>query len=166
MELYYTANSPAGDDYISVLVKEDHLNGPQTDYGPSGDHANYDHMHVLRGYVTNTWGDMIPNPTMGSTVTRSYTMTIPAGWNVANCRVVAFSEKINGVYPPSDVVLRRNNTVIGELRIMSILVGVQGYTARETVSLIIRCYGSYIVPYEHGCTSGWNSEMSEWYAGD
>ncbi len=63
----YTANSPAGNDYISVLVKENHLNGPQTDY-TNGNHANYDHMHVLRGYITDTWGEDVGNHVAGEQV--------------------------------------------------------------------------------------------------
>src|SRR5690349_7484038 len=37
----YTANSPAGNDYISVFLKEDHLIGYQADY-TNGTQPNYD----------------------------------------------------------------------------------------------------------------------------
>ncbi len=85
----YTADSPLGNDYVSVLVMENHLVGWQTDYA-NGNHTNYDHMHVLRHYLTDTWGEDVGNPTAGSTIDRIYTYTVPATWNIANCDVVAF----------------------------------------------------------------------------
>ena len=55
VELFYTSDSP-GNDYIHVLVKEDHLTGWQTDYG-NGNQPNYDHTEVMRAYATPVWGD-------------------------------------------------------------------------------------------------------------
>lgn len=117
VELYYTADSPTGNDYISVLVKENHIIGWQTDYGPSGDHANYDHMHVFRAYVTPTWGDQVANPTSGTSVTRSYTLAVPATWNIANCEVLAFvSEDHREVYQARTVLADGGSTLfIGAL---------------------------------------------------
>ena len=166
VELYYTANSPAGNDYISVLVKEDHLNGPQTDYGPGGNHANYDHVHVLRAYVTNTWGDMVPNPTMGSTVTRSYTMTVPAAWNIANCRVVAFvSEDHSEVYQTSDIAADGGTTlVIGEFADNApVYVGVPNATPATVNTVFTNLLGAtedYIVTLTNtGAPAGWSSAL-------
>ncbi|MBP6310799.1 MAG: Omp28-related outer membrane protein [Flavobacteriales bacterium] len=166
VELYYTADSPPGDDYISVLVKEDHLDGPQTDYGPSGNHANYDHVHVLRGYVTDTWGDMVVNPTMGSTITRSYTMTVPAAWNIANCRVVAFvSEDHSEVYQGSDIAADGGTTlVIGEFADSApVYVGVPNGTPAAVNTVFTNLLGStedYIVTLTSmGAPAGWSSEL-------
>jgi len=112
VELYYTADSPAGNDYISVLVKENHVIGWQTDYGPAGDHAAYDHTHVLRAFATDTWGDQVPNPTSGSTVTRTYTLAVPATWNIANCEVLAFvSEDHSEVYQARTVLADGGTTL-------------------------------------------------------
>jgi len=112
----YTADSPTGSDYFSVFVKENHLNGPQTDY-TNGNHANYDHLHVLRSYVTDTWGDDIGNHVTGDFVERTYTFTIPPSWNVANCEVVAFiSEYRSEVYQVREVPMDGGTTlVIGAL---------------------------------------------------
>ncbi|MGV9012409.1 MAG: Omp28-related outer membrane protein [Flavobacteriales bacterium] len=108
VQLYYTASSPTGDDHISVLVTEDHITGPQTDYGPAGSTSTYDHMHVLRDYLTDIWGEAVPNPASGETVDRTYTMTVPATWNMANCKVTAFV----GEYQ-SDVYQARTIPAIG-----------------------------------------------------
>jgi len=113
----YTGDSPAGNDYISVFVKEDHLDGPQTD-NTNGNHANYDHMHVLRGYITGTWGEDVGNHVAGDLVERTYTFTVPPEWNIANCEVVAFvSEYQSEVYQARDVAADGGTTlVIGDLQ--------------------------------------------------
>lgn len=109
---YYTANSPAGNDYFSVLIKEDHLIGWQTDYA-NGNHTDYDHLHVLRDYVTDTWGEDVGNPMAGETVERTYTYTIPAGWNIANLQVTAFvSEYQSEVYQAKNVAADGGTTLI------------------------------------------------------
>lgn len=112
----YTSDSPGGNDYISVLVKENHLIGWQTDYA-NGNHTDYDHVHVLRHYLTDTWGEDIGNPTTGTTVDRVYTYSVPATWNMANCEVVAFvSEYQSEVYQAREVAADGGTTlVIGEL---------------------------------------------------
>ncbi len=112
----YTSDSPSGNDYVSVLVKENHLIGWQTDYA-NGNHTDYDHVHVLRHYLTDTWGEDVGNPTAGSTVDRTYTYTVPATWNIANCEVVAFvSEYQSEVYQAREVAADGGTTlVIGDL---------------------------------------------------
>lgn len=126
---YYTANSPAGNDYISVFVKEDHLDGPQTDYA-NGNHTNYDHLHVLRDYITDTWGeDLGSNPVAGETVERTYTYTVPSTWNMANCQVVAFvSEYQSEVYQAREVAAIDGTTLL----IGSLQSDAQAYRAGST----------------------------------
>ncbi len=113
----YTADSPNGNDYFSVLVKEHHLDGPQTDY-TNGNHANYDHMHVLRGYLTDTWGEDVGNHVAGELVERTYTYAVPSTWNISNCEVVAFvSEYQTEVYQVKAVPANGGTTlVIGALQ--------------------------------------------------
>lgn len=117
VELLYTANSPGGDDYISVLLVESGIIGPQTDYGPSGNHTDYEHNHVLRSYITGTWGEAVNTTTQGTSLVRTYTFTVPEQWNVANCEVVAFvSEDHSEVYQVREVPADGGTTlVIGEL---------------------------------------------------
>jgi hypothetical protein len=116
VQLYYTSESPGGNDRIAVAVTEDHLYGWQTDYGPAGDNANYDHLHVLRDYITDIWGDEV-NTTGGTmtgvTVDRTYTLTVPAEWNIANCHVVAFvGEYQSDVYQARTVAAQDGSTVV------------------------------------------------------
>ena len=95
VELFYTGNSAGGNDHIAVLLKEDHIIGYQQDY-VNGAQANYDHKNVLRAYITELWGDEVTTTTAGSFVQRTYSYTVPAGWNIANCDVVAFVSEFQG----------------------------------------------------------------------
>ncbi|MBK9193746.1 MAG: Omp28-related outer membrane protein [Flavobacteriales bacterium] len=105
VELYYTDNSPGGSDYITVLLKEDHIVAYQSDYGPNGPQANYDHLNVLRAYLTPLWGDEVTTPTQGTLVTRTYTYTVPANFDIANCSTVAFVGEYQGtVYQAREVM--------------------------------------------------------------
>ncbi|HNK42064.1 MAG TPA: Omp28-related outer membrane protein, partial [Flavobacteriales bacterium] len=108
----YTGDSPSGNDYISVLVTESHIIGYQADY-TNGTHQNYDHLHVLRGYLTDTWGEDVGNHVAGETVDRTYTMAVPPEWNIANCEVVAFiSEYQTEVYQARDVAADGGTTLV------------------------------------------------------
>lgn len=95
VELYYTANSAGGSDFISVLLKEDHLIGWQSDY-VNGSQPNYDHVNVLRAYLTPTWGDEVTSTALGSSVLRTYTMIVPAGYDENNCSVLAHVGEYQG----------------------------------------------------------------------
>lgn len=122
VELLYTANSPApGNDHISVLLKESHIIGWQTDYGPSGNHTNYDHTNVLRDYITDTWGDTVSTTSAGTSVTRTYVFNVPLAWDIANCEVVAFvSEYQAEVYQAREIPADGGTTlVVGDLVLTS-----------------------------------------------
>lgn len=111
--LYYTANSPGGSDYISVLLKESDIIGWQTDYGPNGNDPNYNHTDVLRHYLTDVWGDEVTTTTQGTTVTRTYTYNVPTDFNIANCEVVAFvGEYQTEVYQAREVAADGGSTLI------------------------------------------------------
>jgi hypothetical protein len=113
VQLYYTSDSPGADDRIAVLVTENHLIGWQTDYGPAGDHANYDHLHVLRDYVTDIWGETVGTTSPGTWVDRTYTYTVPAAWDVANCEVTAFvGEYQSDVYQAKTVPADGGTTLV------------------------------------------------------
>ncbi len=112
VQLYYTSDSPGADDRIAVLVTEDHIIGWQTDYG-NGDNPNYDHQHVLRDYLTDIWGEAVSTTTTGTTVDRTYTLTVPATWNVANCNVTAFvGEYQSDVYQARTVPADGGTTLV------------------------------------------------------
>ncbi|MBK8339315.1 MAG: Omp28-related outer membrane protein [Flavobacteriales bacterium] len=112
VDVYYTDNSPAGSDYISVLLKESDIIGPQTSTG--GNIPAYQHNHVLRAYLTpGTWGDEVTTTTAGTLVQRTYTYTVPVDFNIANCEVVAFvSEDKTEVYQAREVLAEGGTTLI------------------------------------------------------
>ncbi|MBP6390009.1 MAG: Omp28-related outer membrane protein [Flavobacteriales bacterium] len=89
-DLYYTANSPTGNDRIHVLITQDHITGWQTDYGAGGNQPNYDHRHVLRAYLTPLEGDEVTTTSAGDAVMRTYAYTVPTDWDIAQCRTVVF----------------------------------------------------------------------------
>ena len=103
VELYYTGDSPGGNDYVTVLLQEDHIIGYQQDWD-FGPWADYDHENVLRAIITPTWGDEVSTTTTGSFVERTYTFTVPEQWNIDNCTVVAFIGEYQGeVYQAKEV---------------------------------------------------------------
>ena len=95
VELFYTADGPGAADRISVVLVQDHIIGYQQDY-QNGAQANYDHRHVLRAFITDLWGDEVTTTSSGSFVERTYTFTVPAEWNIADCEVVAFVSEYQG----------------------------------------------------------------------
>ncbi len=113
----YTADSPSGNDYLSVLVKENHIVGWQTDYA-NGNQPNYDHTNVLRHYLTDTWGEDVGNHVAGETVDRTYVYTVPSTWVMDNCVVVAHvGEYQSEVYQAREVAAIGGSTlVIGNLQ--------------------------------------------------
>ncbi|MBK9076771.1 MAG: Omp28-related outer membrane protein [Flavobacteriales bacterium] len=112
VDVYYTDNSPGGNDYISVLLKESDIIGPQTSTG--GNIPNYQHNHVLRAYLTpGTWGDEVTTTTAGTLVQRTYSYTVPTDFDITNCEVVAFvSEYQAEVYQAREVVAEGGTTLI------------------------------------------------------
>jgi len=76
---------------ICLLITESHIVSPQQTM--QGIQTDYIHNHVLRSYITCTWGD--PVGTSGQALsgvkqTNSYNFTVPAAWDVDHCEVVAF----------------------------------------------------------------------------
>jgi hypothetical protein len=91
-QVYYTANSPATSNSLTVVLLEDSVLGPQHNYGsPTLYNASnynadgsYNHNHVLRtGLTTGNFGITIPATTTGTTFTTTGTYTIPATYGAA-----------------------------------------------------------------------------------
>ena len=85
LEAYFTANGAASMN-INVVVTQNNVEGPQTggsSYNPGSvlPNGNYNHGHMLREMVKGQWGDVITGTTMGTTVTKQYTYTIPMDIN-------------------------------------------------------------------------------------
>ena len=81
VEVYYTANSASSENYLTVMMLQDSILGSQAGaetFNPQqmiGD--QYVHMHTVRDYITETWGDEITTTTAGSLITKTYTYQIP-----------------------------------------------------------------------------------------
>lgn len=74
VEGYYTADSQADNQSLCVLWTQDNIKGPQNG-GLVGD--DYMHQHVLRGYITDLWGDPLDSPVKGKYFSRDYSITLP-----------------------------------------------------------------------------------------
>lgn len=81
VEVYYTGNSTANENYLTVAMLQDSILGSQSDYGNYNPtqwlNGQYVHMHVLRDIVTPTWGEAISPTTAGTLVTKTYEYQIP-----------------------------------------------------------------------------------------
>lgn len=97
---YYTDNSAAETNKLSVMILQNDVVGPQSNYGNYNqqaydEHGNYHHMHMLRHMLSAVWGDEISNTTQGSEFDKNYTYTFPAkigdvNVDLPNMQVVVF----------------------------------------------------------------------------
>ncbi len=120
VEAYYTANSPVATNKLTVMLLEDGVLGPQTGglanypamVNPDG---TYTHNHLMRKVLTTAaTGEVINTTTSGTTVTKTYTYTVPAMYintaaNLVNLHLIAFiaetdSEVITAAEGPLTVV--------------------------------------------------------------
>ncbi len=97
VEAYYTGNSPVATNKLNVAFLQNNTLGAQTGGGLGN---NYEHQHRLVNMITGQWGDDITTTTVGTLVTRTYTYTIPASYNLINAvigdfEVVAFVSEGN-----------------------------------------------------------------------
>ena len=80
VEVYYTGNSSSDNNYLTIMMLQDSILGPQSgaSWNPSQIIDNqYVHMHILRDVITPTWGDKIAPTTAGTLITKTYTYEIP-----------------------------------------------------------------------------------------
>lgn len=80
VEVYYTANSNADENYLNVYMLQDNIIAYQSGANQNPDqmyNGQYRHMHAFRDAITPTWGDVISPTTEGSFVTKTYTYDIP-----------------------------------------------------------------------------------------
>jgi thiol-disulfide isomerase/thioredoxin len=81
VEAYYTANSDAATNRLTVALMQSNIEGPQVgaEANPSAilPNGNYLHMHALRHFLTGQWGATISNTEQGSFFTDTYTYTLP-----------------------------------------------------------------------------------------
>lgn len=84
VEVYYTANSASSENYLTVIMLQDNIQGYQAGSGDNPDqeiyvdgNKTYNHMHILRDIITPTWGDAIAPTTAGTLITKTYEYEIP-----------------------------------------------------------------------------------------
>ena len=82
VEVYYTGNSSADQNYLTVAMLQDSILGSQSDYGNYNPeqwlNGQYVHMHILRDVVNESaWGEAISPTTQGTLITRTYEYAIP-----------------------------------------------------------------------------------------
>ena len=135
VELYYTANAPASNNFINVALIQDSIYGPQTGGIPS---ENYLHMHMLRHLITGQWGDEVTTTTQGTMVSRTYTYVVPTHYNnvptiVSNMKVVAFvAEGHQEIYTATEIDAIDGGTIItGSMTTTDLLIK-KGANATET----------------------------------
>jgi len=119
VELYYTSASSASTNYINVALIQDHIFGPQTGGGAGND---YEHMHMLRYFITGQWGDAVTPTTQGTLVERTYNYTVPDAYNsvpcvVSNCQVAVYVAEGHQEILSGDVVdaIGGTNLYIGDI---------------------------------------------------
>jgi len=84
--------------YLSVYVTEDSIVSPQKNsnpaIGPTPEILDYVHRHVLRGAVTDAWGDILCDGGLllpaGTGYIKTYNYSLPANWVDDQCAFVAF----------------------------------------------------------------------------
>lgn len=80
------------DNSLSLLITESNIFDYQTT--PSGSVYDYNHKHVLRGYITPFNGQALSeNLTLGTAIQRQFTYTLPENWKPEDCHVIAFVHK-------------------------------------------------------------------------
>ena len=82
VEVYYTGNSTADQNFLTVAMLQDSILGSQADYGNYNPtqwlNGQYVHMHILRDVISESaWGDPISPTTQGTLITRTYEYQIP-----------------------------------------------------------------------------------------
>ena len=87
--LFVQEDISSTDVRLSIMITESGIQDVQLT--PSGKDASYTHKHVLRGMMTNYGGDPITETLSGGAeIAKTYTMTLPVGWDENHCDVIAF----------------------------------------------------------------------------
>ncbi|MFN7117869.1 MAG: Omp28 family outer membrane lipoprotein [Saprospiraceae bacterium] len=74
---------------LSVALTETNISDVQLT--PTGRVSDYKHKHVLRDFITNYDGNPVPEIQKdGSTLSKSFTYTLPANYMAENCNIIAF----------------------------------------------------------------------------
>lgn len=82
VEAYYTGDSPAETNQLTVMMLQDSIYGQQSGGSSNPEQwtgTEYIHMHILRDVVNSesAWGETISPTTAGTLITKSYMYEIP-----------------------------------------------------------------------------------------
>lgn len=119
-QAFYTAASPTATNYLTIILMEDMVVGPQVSGGvwnpaQTNPDGSYNHQHMLRKVLTPTFGNAITNTSNGSTYNTTVSYTIPQTYgagtatnacNIGNLEIAAFvtenaqTKIISGGYGP------------------------------------------------------------------
>lgn len=74
VEGYYTTDEQTEKQYLNVVWTQDNIMGPQSGGGVG---EEYIHRHMLRGYLTPVWGDLLASPKKGDYFEKEYIYQLP-----------------------------------------------------------------------------------------
>ena len=80
VEIYYTATPEATSNFVNVALLQDYIPGPQSGMNSNPDQiidGVYNHMHALRDFLTEQWGDEITGLTAGTLIKKTYEKDLP-----------------------------------------------------------------------------------------
>ncbi|MCK5839041.1 MAG: Omp28-related outer membrane protein [Bacteroidales bacterium] len=140
VELYYTSDAAAATNFINVALIQSHIFGPQTGGGAGN---NYEHMHMLRDFITGQWGEEVSPTTAGTLIEKTYIYTVPENFNdipvvVEDCDIAVFVTETHQEILSGDVVpaIDGTNLFIGDIVITdayNIQAGSEGETSTFTL---------------------------------
>lgn len=108
VELYYTATETV-DNKLNVVFLENGVVGYQ-----SGGGNNYVHNHILREMLTGQWGETISTTAQGTLVTRTYSYTVPTGFDIDNSDISIFvTQDDNKTTHTGITIAAKNGTTVG-----------------------------------------------------
>ena len=117
IELYYTA-SENQDNKLNVALTENNVIGIQSDL--PGYDSNYVHNHMLRHLLTGQWGDTVTTTQQGTLVARTYSYTVPQGFNIDNCEISAFVTRSDNKHTHTGITLAaKDGTTVGINEVVS-----------------------------------------------
>ncbi len=167
VELYYTANSATSSNFINVALLQDHIFGPQTGGGAGN---NYEHMHMLRHFITGQWGDEVTTTTQGTLVDKVYTYIVPNAYRsvpciVENCQVAVYVAQSHQEILSGDVVdaIGGTNLYIGDIRTNDSVMqlGHNGMTTTFNLTANSNIAGTepFVIKLVSGSPSDWNANF-------
>lgn len=99
VEVYYTGNSPIGNNKLNVALLQNNVKGVQFSswFNPDAitPDGEYLHQHMFRNFITGQWGETVSPTTTSTFIDKYYSYTIPEEINdiplwLGNLKVLSF----------------------------------------------------------------------------